>query len=425
MSLGTLIRRGLSTAHKVISPMDFKPQKALVLTKVSRYEFERHNFPDLTETEFESVLTNRGSDYTMIKYHHNIHKDAEEKVVRALESRGVETKKVQRKEFSSELIDWADVVFTTGGDGTFLLGASKIRSPDKPIIGINTDPTRSEGYLLLPKHFSFNIDNAINLLLKGHFRWFFRRRLRITLLGDAQQINEPAIELHKQQLQYPEYRYMDFLQEKSVSPIDHPLRIQDQSDNPPISQRVLPVLALNEVFLGESLSSRVSYLEIVFDNDPPVKSRNSGLCISTGTGSTSWTYNINKLTHQSVEAILRIVSEATRYPINFKDAKLVENVTKRFNNELVFDPQLNMMTYTLRDPVGLLGGPASRKPRGNAKRIEVRSKCFDACLVVDGSLSYKFNDGTRAILELKDEDALRTVQLFASEPEMIPPDKHG
>ena len=44
---------------------------------------------------------------------------------------------------------------------------------------------------------------------------------------------------------------------------------------------------------------RVSYLEVEFDNDPvPVKTRNSGLCISTGTGSTSWTFNINKLTHQ-------------------------------------------------------------------------------------------------------------------------------
>jgi NAD+ kinase len=137
---------------------------------------------------------------------------AEEKVIRALESRGVETKKVQRNGYTSDLINWADVIFTTGGDGTFLLGASKIRHPDKPVIGINTDPTRSEGYLCVPKHFSFNLDHAIEMLLNGHFRWFFRRRLRITLIGDNGEIYESAIELHKQQLQYPEYRYMDFLQ---------------------------------------------------------------------------------------------------------------------------------------------------------------------------------------------------------------------
>jgi NAD+ kinase len=38
-------------------------------------------------------------------------------------------------------------------------------------------------------------------------------------------------------------------------------------------------------------------------------------------------------------------------------------------------------------------------------------RCFDACLVIDGSLSYKFNDGTRATIEIHDEDALRTIQM--------------
>ena len=75
------------------------------------------------------------------------------------------------------------------------------------------------------------------------------------------------------------------------------------------------------------------------------------------------------------------------------------------------------MNYTLRDPVsgGTFPGAAEKKPRGKAKRIEVKSKCFDACLVIDGGLSYKFNDGTKAILELYNEDALRTVQLYSSE----------
>ena len=38
-------------------------------------------------------------------------------------------------------------------------------------------------------------------------------------------------------------------------------------------------------------------------------------------------------------------------------------------------------------------------------------RCFDACLVIDGSLSFKFNDGTRAIIEILDEDALRTIEI--------------
>ena len=169
--------------------MDFKPKTALIVTKVSRYEFERHKHKELSEVDFEHLLTNRGSDYTMIRlafcfssissvslqlfhfrYHLNIHKSAAEKVIEALEAWGVATKRVQRMNYTNDLIDWADVIFTTGGDGTFLLGASKVRNPNIPVIGINTDPTRSEGYLCIPKHFSFSLDHAIEMLLGGHFR---------------------------------------------------------------------------------------------------------------------------------------------------------------------------------------------------------------------------------------------------------------
>ena len=72
----------------------------------------------------------------------------------------------------------------------------------------------------------------------------------------------------------------------------------------------------NDVFVGESLSSRVSYLEVKFDDEGFFKTRNSGLCISTGTGSTSWTFNINKLTHQSVQSLIKIIGDLTDFPID-------------------------------------------------------------------------------------------------------------
>jgi NAD+ kinase len=36
---------------------------------------------------------------------------------------------------------------------------------------------------------------------------------------------------------------------------------------------------------------------------------------------------------------------------------------------------------------------------------------WDACIVVDGSLSFSFNDGAVVELGIHDEDALRCVQL--------------
>ena len=87
--------------------------------------------------------------------------------------------------------------------------------------------------------------------------------------------------------------------------------------------RILPILALNEVFIGESLSSRVSYLELQVivccspklfavnffcdnmcakvDQQQQFKTRNSGLCIATGTGEgdfSSFDINLSSRIHQ-------------------------------------------------------------------------------------------------------------------------------
>ena len=47
---------------------EFRPKKALILTKVSRYEYERFRHPELNETQFELALKKRGSDYAMIRF---------------------------------------------------------------------------------------------------------------------------------------------------------------------------------------------------------------------------------------------------------------------------------------------------------------------------------------------------------------------
>lgn len=54
-------------------------------------------------------------------------------------------------------------------------------------------------------------------------------------------------------------------------------------------KRILPYLSLNEVFIGETQAARVSHLHLQIDqNSQVVKTKSSGLCVSTGTGSSSW-----------------------------------------------------------------------------------------------------------------------------------------
>lgn len=39
----------------------------------------------------------------------------------------------------------------------------------------------------------------------------------------------------------------------------------------------------------------------------------------------------------------------------------------------------------------------------------MKSRGYDAHLVVDGGVSYRFNDGAEAVVEVREEDALQTV----------------
>ena len=54
-------------------------------------------------------------------------------------------------------------------------------------------------------------------------------------------------------------------------------------------------------------------------------------------GSTSWTFNINKLTHHAVENLLKIAYETTRFPLNWKvgsqDNKIYSKPEGRFTRQ--------------------------------------------------------------------------------------------
>ncbi|UYV83592.1 NADK2 [Cordylochernes scorpioides] len=382
------------------STESFSPKRALVLTKFSRYEFEKRRHSNLSETELIKNLKDRGSDYSMLLHHHALHTKNRDLLVDTLMKNNIETKVVNRFQYTDDLIDWADVIFTAGGDGTFLMAASKITSSDKPVIGVNSDPSRSLGYLCLPFKYTLHFPEVIARLRSGQFRWMWRQRIRVTLVGEH--ALDPPVELHNQQLQYPEYRFLDSWQ-------DH-FQSQSEDSRPPVRRFTLPIRALNEVFVGESLSSRVSYYELSVDSTARVKMKSSGLTVCTGTGSTSWYFNINKVTPQCVRHIFRLVNEETGGKLPIKEVSLAGKIASRFNSSLRFDASQLTLAYTIRDPV-IFGTDFKSNTQGFANRIEVKSRMFDACLVIDGGLSFVFNDGALAEMEMFPEDALRTVQL--------------
>ncbi|KAG9354053.1 hypothetical protein JZ751_012177 [Albula glossodonta] len=86
------------------------------------------------------------------------------------------------------------------------------------------------------------------------------------------------------------------------------------------------------------------------------------------------------------------------------------DVTKEYNKSLIFDPEDSRMFFSIREPIINRVFSSSRQ-RGFANKVCVRSRCWDACMVVDGGTSFEFNDGAIATINMHEEDQLRTVIL--------------
>lgn len=368
------------------APRNLKINKCLVVSKLSRYEFERNRHRHLTDIELEKMLQKRGTNYDKMMHHHNLHKMFEKRFIDTLRDMGIEVKVVNRYTYTEDKIEWAEVIFPTGGDGTFLLAASKIHDNCKPVVGFNSDPHRSEGHLCLPKHYSVEIEEAIERLKNGQFEWLLRSRIRTTLMNHKG--DQTVKNLHE---------HDDYEIQRQVA------QAVLRKDG-----KILPVLALNEVFVGEYLSARVSHLEMSLNGSSQMTNMKcSGLCVSTGTGSTSWNLSINRLPTQSVAELLRLLDIESKG----ETESLAKHIADVYNKNLLFPSGDRRMAYTIRDliSVGVWPQPKGIQPRGYASKITVKSCCYDAGLVIDGGLSFSFNDGTIAVLEIYPEDALRTV----------------
>ncbi|XP_040915633.1 NAD kinase 2, mitochondrial isoform X5 [Toxotes jaculatrix] len=381
----------------------FKPEKVAVVTKTTRYEFEqqRYRYAGLSEEDLKQLLAMKGSSYSGLLERHNIHTNNVEHIVKSLRREGIDVRVVKRGEYDEEVVRWADAIISAGGDGTMLLVASKVLSKDKPVIGVNTDPERSEGHLCLPVRYTRTFPEALEKLCRGEFRWLWRQRIRLHLEGTG--INPTPVDLHEQQLSLEQHS-----QAHRLTTMDSQRRtgsLHERFSKPSL----LPIRSLNEIFIGESLSSRASYYEISVDDGPWEKQKSSGLSICTGTGSKAWSYNINKLAEQAVEEVLRIGKSLTglEIPLN---REFIEKVTDEYNESLVFGPDDRRLFYSVREPIVNRVFSSSRQ-RGFASKVCVRSRCWDACMVVDGGTSFEFNDGAIATISMSDEDQLRTVLL--------------
>lgn len=110
-----------------------------------------------------------------------------------------------------------------------------------PILGLNTDPSRSSGYLCNAKIYNDmkekNIERIFHSLERENFEYFFRQRICFRVKAEDKEVNK---------------------------------------------------LALNEVFCSEKDVGKISVYDLTIDKEPIGKFKSSGIICSTGTGSSGW-----------------------------------------------------------------------------------------------------------------------------------------
>uniref|UniRef100_A0A0R3S604 NAD(+) kinase n=1 Tax=Elaeophora elaphi TaxID=1147741 RepID=A0A0R3S604_9BILA len=147
----------------------FFPKHVLILSKTTRLDYERQKHIQLSHTQFSTLLKRSGWNYEEMKRKHVEQQNYVRAMRQYLENRGIEVEVVTRSEYTMGVVAHADAVFSAGGDGTFLVAAEKIRD-HRAVVGFNTDPTGSEGYLCITRKGTQPVGEIIEKLLKGECR---------------------------------------------------------------------------------------------------------------------------------------------------------------------------------------------------------------------------------------------------------------
>ncbi|XP_026742412.1 NAD kinase 2, mitochondrial [Trichoplusia ni] len=407
--LPSAARRKVGSASKDAPHLNM--EKCLIVSKVTRYEYERHSHDNISDAELERVLRERGSDYETMVNIHKRQKAFEETVAKSLREMGHQVEMASRLTYKEDLIKWCDVVVPCGGDGTFLLAASRVRDANKPVIGFNSSPHKSVGRLCLPTWCSNDVKGAFQALKDGRFRWMRRSRIRTTITCEPKLLDTiTPVDLHT--LHYCRYPPTHDIPDSDTLYSENHRSNPDAGRSCTLATKVLPVLALNEVFIGESVTSRVSLLRLQIDDGAWTHTKSSGLCVTTGTGSTSWHFSINCLRTQSVQELMNILHKDYGVTMDTTLEKARE-ITEKYNQKLMFAPDSDQLAYSVREYITFEEWPTPRglRVRDRASSVSVKSHCTDAGLVIDGSVSFPFNDGTEATLEIHPEDSLMTVHM--------------
>ncbi|XP_078052280.1 NAD kinase 2, mitochondrial [Augochlora pura] len=293
---------------------------------------------------------------------------------------------------ASRCVNWADLVIPIGGDGTFLLASKLIRDNTKPVFGINPSVSGEANVFTMPRKYTTDIESVFGKLRSGDYTLLMRSRIRTVMNGEG--LYTRPFHIHEKSRTQGEKRVEALIRSTQRKLAD---ALQPR-------ERVLPWLALNEVFMGEFSAARPISLIIQVAGETH-RVRSSGVCVCTGSGSRSWYKSMNLRPADTVQKVIEI---ATGKKLNTEETN---ELLYKYHRALMYPPEDTRMTYMIRELAARTRCALENccPERQKCDTLTVKSGGFDAGLVIDGSMSLPFNDGTVAFFETRPELALKQI----------------
>ncbi|KAG5317253.1 NAKD2 kinase, partial [Pseudoatta argentina] len=364
------------------------PKCVLGISKLSAFEFLKITHSDLSYNQVLSKLRKQSIDPDEILAEHHRLLTCEKELARILCNLNV-SYRIMKRIGDVNCVSWADLVITIGGDGTFLLASKLITNNKTPIFGINPHPGIST--FTLPIEYSTDIERIFEKLYAGDYTVLMRSRIRTVMTGEG--LYQQPFHVYEKSRTRGEKR-IDALMRSTQRKIADALQPR---------QRILPWLALNEVFIAEFMASRRIVLAIQADEEKMFMIRSSGICVCTGSGSRSWFKRTN---FQTAQTILTLVAMATGKQL---DEKETCEVLDKYHSNLLFPSDDLKMAYMIYEMSRSALWPKLISDKRMCYKFQVKSTGFDAGLTLDGSLSLPFNDGSTASFEIRPEYSLKKI----------------
>lgn len=403
--LKTLVRNAASYQNYRMSPIS----SVLIYNKQTAYEAHLRKGTDLKDGAY---------NIEKLQNAHNMHKRYLKKVHQTLIKNGIRQTNIRQISSREEGINVLklrsmlnirakrdaqqfkpDIVIAVGGDGTFLRASHllhpKLMTAHLPIVGINSNPEFSEGRLCLKGH--EDVESTVNHILNSpKLPVLKRQRIKITMHS-----NNPR-----------NFRTSDYYQDLPIDATTH-MEGSSRIDSQQRKTMDLPIIALNDVFVGERASSMVSHLDIMYkeqsDNPtwcshPPQK--NSGVVVCTGTGSTGWSKSVNRICAESARAIALELGVPNANEIDYDEFARSMN-----EQRTVFNAESSRMGITFREPILNKISSGTFSNFSTVKEVRITSKLFHGMVSIDGSTYYSLPSGTTVDLSTNDAWAINCVSM--------------